>query len=141
MATKKNTAPAEESEKTAEEPAESASAGSEGGDSVQPGGETGESKEETSTDEKAGETVKRVYIGPSIPFGKLREAMILEGTEEELKAFVSDLAEEYPEIPCLLVAPEELTEAMEKVGKKGTILHKYYSDMLAKSHASRNGHG
>lgn len=141
MATRKNTAPAEEPKEITEEPTESASAGSEGGDGIHPGSEAEESKGETSGGEKAGKAVKWVYIGPSIPFGKLREAMILEGTEEELKAFVSDLAEEYPEIPYLLVAPEELTEAMEKVGKKGTILHKYYSDMLAKSHASRNGHG
>lgn len=87
------------------------------------------------------ETIKRVYIGPSLPFGKLRQAMILEGTEEEIGAFTGDLLESYPELPYLLVDPAELTEAMEKAERKGTLLHKYYNDVLAKSRASRTGNG
>lgn len=97
--------------------------------------------EESGAEETGAATVKRVYIGPSLPFGKLRQAMILEGTEEEIGAFTGDLLESYPEIPYLLVDPAELTESMKKVEQKGTILHKYYGDVQAKSRAQRTGNG
>lgn len=83
--------------------------------------------------------VTLVYIGPSLPFGKLRSSMILKGTGEEIGAYLGELKESYPEIERLLVAPEDLTDALDKVGRKGTILHKYYEDVLAKSRASRKG--
>lgn len=82
-----------------------------------------------------------VYIGPSIAFSKLRASMVLNGTQEEIKAYLSDLIESYPEIERLLVTPEQLPDAMDKVSRKGTILHKYYEDTLAKVRASRTNGG
>lgn len=83
--------------------------------------------------------VTMVYIGPSLPYGKLRTSMILKGTEGEIRDFLADIREKYPEADHLIVPPEQLTQALEKVARKGTILHKYYEDMLAKSRASRKG--
>lgn len=85
------------------------------------------------------ETVTKVYIGPSIAFSRLRESMILTGTEEEIADFLCELTESYPEIPHLLIAPEALAAALDRVGRSGTLLHKYYEDVLAKSRASRKG--
>lgn len=82
-----------------------------------------------------------VYIGPSLPYGKIRSSMILKGTQEEIDGFLAEIKEQYPEVTHLLVPPDKLTQALEKVGRKGTILHKYYEDMLAKSRASRKGQG
>lgn len=85
------------------------------------------------------EVLRRVYVGPSIPYGKLRTAMVLTGTEGELEEFWKEEKERYPEIRYLMVPVEELPEAMEKVNRKGTILHKYYGDMLSKMRAGRKG--
>lgn len=87
----------------------------------------------------AAEQVRLVYIGPSLPYGKMRSSMILTGTEEEINGFLAEIKEQYPEVTHLLVPPDKLTDALEKVARKGTILHKYYEDMLAKSRASRKG--
>ena len=87
----------------------------------------------------AAERVKLVYIGPNIPYGRLRSSMILEGTEADVGAFIGEYAESYPEIRHLLVKPEDLTEALDKVGRKESILNKYYGDMLAKTRVSRKG--
>lgn len=87
------------------------------------------------------EDVTLVYIGSSLPYGKLRSSMILKGTQEEIDLFLAKIREQYPEVTHLLVTPDKLTQALEKVGRKGTILHKYYEDMLAKSRASRKGQG
>lgn len=82
-------------------------------------------------------TVKLVYFGPSIPFGKLRTSMILEGTQEEIDEYLADVVDKYPEAARLLTTPENLAKAMEKVATKGNILHKYAQDMAAKIRANR----
>lgn len=89
--------------------------------------------------ETCGDVITMVYIGPSLPYGKLRTSMILKGTEGEIRDFLADIREKYPEVDHLIVPPEQLTQALEKVARNGTILHKYYEDMLAKSRASRKG--
>lgn len=99
--------------------------------------EAGTKESEQSGQEAAQVTL--VYIGPSLPYGKMRSSMILNGTEEEIDGFLAKIKEQYPEVTHLLVPPERLTDALEKVARKGTILHKYYEDMLAKSRASRKG--
>lgn len=99
--------------------------------------EAGTKEPEQSGQEAAQVTL--VYIGPSLPYGKMRSSMILNGTEEEIDGFLAKIKEQYPEVTHLLVPPDRLTDALEKVARKGTILHKYYEDMLAKSRASRKG--
>lgn len=84
-----------------------------------------------------GERVKLVYFGPSIPFGKLRTSMILEGTQEEIDEYLADVVDKYPEAARLLTTPENLAKAMDKVATKGNILHKYAQDMAAKLRANR----
>lgn len=127
MATKKEKAAAE-AMNTAEEQAPVTTPG-------EP--ETGTREPEQSGQEAAQVTL--VYIGPSLPYGKMRSSMILNGTEEEIDGFLAKIKEQYPEVTHLLVPPDRLTDALEKVARKGTILHKYYEDMLAKSRASRKG--
>lgn len=98
-----------------------------------------ETTEETTeqTAPETAEVIQLVYVGPSIAFSKLRSSMILTGTEAEIKEYLSDMIESYPEIEHLLVSPKDLTDALDKVARKGTILHKYYEDTLAKARASR----
>ena len=80
-----------------------------------------------------------MYIGPSLTFEKLRTSQILLGTQDEIDQFMAPIVEKYPEAAFLLVTPEALPDAMEKVGSKTSILHKYYEDMLAKSRDIRKG--
>ena len=106
--------------------------------------ETGENPPEPDgeppeADDEPPEPVTLVYIGPSIPYGKLRSSMVLRGTEKEIRDFLEEYREPYPEAAHLLVTPDRLTGALDKVARKGTILHKYYEDMLAKTRASRIG--
>lgn len=89
--------------------------------------------------EVADETVKLVYVGPSIPRSALRNNMVLSGTETEIKEFIEPLREPYPEIKFLLVPVHKLAEAQKKLCQKGNILAKYYSDMAAKARVYRKG--
>lgn len=102
---------------------------------------TAETEQEQTTGETTGteqaEAAKLIYVGPSIAFSKLRSSMILEGTVEEIHSYLAEYEESYPEIKYLLVTPEQLTDALDKVARKGTILHKYYEDTLAKVRANR----
>lgn len=84
-----------------------------------------------------GGTLKLVYFGPSIPYGKLRTSMILEGTQEEIDEYLADVVDKYPEAARLLTTPENLAKAMDKVATKGNILHKYAQDMAAKLRENR----
>lgn len=89
--------------------------------------------------ERTEETIKRVYIGPSIPKHNLRNSQILSGTETEIDAYIGAMSERYPEIKYLLVTTQALSAAQKKVAQKGNILHKYYQDMAAKAIMSRRG--
>lgn len=151
MANRKNTV--EQEETVEREPVTTASdeaeqdAGKPEGSTKEPGQDDRKPEESAQEqgagkpEESAQEQLTLVYIGPSLPYGKLRSSMILKGTQEEIDGFLAEIREQYPEVTHLLVPPDKLTQALEKVGRKGTILHKYYEDMLAKSRASRKGQG
>jgi hypothetical protein len=83
------------------------------------------------------EIIKRIYIGPSIPRTNLRNARILEGTEEEINAFLAEYKEKFPEVEYLMARPENLSDMTRKVQTKGNILNKYYRDMAAKAVVER----
>ena len=96
-----------------------------------------ETKTKTAEPSKQDKEIKLVYIGPSIPRSKLRNAQILSGTESEIMSFIGEMSERYAEIKYLLVSPENLSEAQKKAQEEGNILHKYYQDMAAKARTSR----
>lgn len=92
-------------------------------------------EEETKVEKRT----KRIYIGPSIPRSNLRNAQILSGTEKEIAVYIDTMAKQYPEIKYLIVSPDKLSAAQNKVRQKGNILHKYYQDMLAQAIVFRRG--
>ena len=85
------------------------------------------------------ERVTYVYIGPSIPGGKIQTSGILTGTQASIDAYLADMMESYPEIAHLLFTPDKLADAMKKVQQRGNILNKYYSDIRAKVLSRRMG--
>jgi hypothetical protein len=92
---------------------------------------------EETTVRQTAETVKKIYIGPSIPRTNLCYARILEGTEEQIAAFLTEYEEKYPEVKFLLATPDNLSSMINKSQTKGNILHKYYQDMAAKAVVER----
>lgn len=82
--------------------------------------------EEKASKKKNEETI--IYIGPTV--NNLIENTIFTGTKEKIAEYVQDVIEEIPQIQHLLVPVRQLAEYKNKVATKGTILNKYYQDVL-----------
>lgn len=89
--------------------------------------------EENAEDDK--ESMKEydlfVYAGPTLPYGRLKENAVFRGTFEDIKQYLSDVLEEYPQIKNLIVPTEKLASFSVKVKTPGNIAHKYYSDIVS----------
>ena len=72
-----------------------------------------------------------IYIGPTLPAGKLKCNRIFEGTEAAIKKELEAVIKEYPLVERMLVNVEGLTEKKARVRTAGTIMNKYYSDILS----------
>jgi hypothetical protein len=72
-----------------------------------------------------------VYIGPSVPRGKLMKNAIFTGTREEIEKYLADVLEKYPKIKNLIVPVEELAESREKVSKPGNAINRYYVELAS----------
>lgn len=72
-----------------------------------------------------------VYIGPSLPGGKLKSNIVLCGGIEGIKKYYKDVIEEYPEVARLIVPVQKLGELKEKVQTPGNIINKYYNDVVS----------
>lgn len=89
---------------------------------------------ETETTQKTANTEatkgRFMYIGPTLETG-LQENAILQGTRESVEAYLKPTIEKYPQVRLLLVTTEKLADAKEKVKTAGTILNKYYTDIVS----------
>lgn len=81
------------------------------------------------------DTVKLIYIGPSLPKAMLKSNRIFEGTREEIKKELAAVLEKFPLVERLLVPVAELAEKKDKVKTAGNILNKYYSDIASAASA------
>ena len=72
-----------------------------------------------------------VYAGPSIPHGRLKEHAVFNGTFEDVKAYLADVLEDYPQAERLIVPVERLSAFAAKVKTPGNIAHKYYNDIVS----------
>lgn len=87
--------------------------------------------QETANNEPVEDVMKLVYIGPTLPAGKLKCNRIFEGTENQIKEELKAVIEEYPLVERMLVRVSELEEKKSKVNTAGTIWHKYYADIVS----------
>ena len=87
------------------------------------------------TENKEPDTVKLIYIGPSLPKAMLKSNRIFEGTREEIKKELAEVLEKFPLVERLLVPVTELAEKKDKVKTAGNILNKYYSDIASAASA------
>lgn len=100
--------------------------------------ETAEGKEVTT---EATETAKNVdneaetgsfiYLGPSILKEGLKSNTVYTGTRAQIKEMLKNTLEKYPQVDKLIYPTERLGEIKEKVKKNGTLLNKYYTDILS----------
>lgn len=77
---------------------------------------------------------KFIYIGPSTKTG-LIENTIFTGTKEDIEEYLKGTLEKIPQARQLIVESKNLAECRAKVKKAGTILNKYYNDILSLSRA------
>ncbi len=78
-----------------------------------------------------------MYIGPTTKTG-LVENTVFTGTREGVEEHLQDTLEKIPQVRLLLVATENLADSRAKVKKTGTILNKYYNDVLSQSKAKED---
>lgn len=104
-------------------------------------GENGAEKEQavnSATNEKKGQKTANtdateetfIYIGPTTRTG-LIENTIVKGTRESVEEYLKDAIAEIPQIKMLIVPTESLATDRAKVKKAGTLLNKYYNDVLS----------
>ena len=70
-----------------------------------------------------------MYIGPSLPGGKLKKNTILAGTLEEIHEYHKETLAEFPKVAQLIVPVSKLAQSKAKLKKSGNVLNKYYKDL------------
>lgn len=101
--------------------------------------ETVEVEESTTETEKTLETANTeategsfIYVGPSLDTG-LRKNAVFHGTREAVEEHLKGTFEKYPQAKALIFVTDKYAEAQAKVKKTGTLLNKYYTDLVSLS--------
>ena len=68
----------------------------------------------------------------------LVENTVFTGSREDVEQYLKDTVELIPQVRMLLVATKNLAGSRAKVKKAGTILNKYYNDVLCLSKAKED---
>lgn len=116
--------------------AEGAQEPQDGAETPQEGNDPAEGDEATQEPQDGAETPPEgyglfVYAGPSLPHGRLKEHAVFNGTFEDVKAYLADVLEDYPQAERLIVPVERLSAFAAKVKTPGNIAHKYYNDIVS----------
>lgn len=112
------------------------------------GGENGAKKEvvkenntkETNDAEKdkyEAEKETFIYIGPTVRNGALKTNAMLTGTKEEIKKYLKEILETVPQVERLVIPLRNLPDSKSKVGQKGTLLNKYYNEIVSINYAKK----
>lgn len=73
-----------------------------------------------------------IYIGPTLRTG-IRENSIFKGSREKVEEYLKPTIDRFPQVRLLLVTTESLAKNKAKVKTAGTLLNKYYTDVLSLS--------
>lgn len=116
----------------AEKPTEDAQEPQDGPEDTGEGDDTGEAEKPAEAAKQAKEESGLfVYIGPSIPRGRLKENAVFNGTFADVIAYLADVVEDYPLVEKLIVPADKLAAYSVKAKTPGNIIHKYYSDIVS----------
>lgn len=72
-----------------------------------------------------------IYIGPTTR--GLIENTIVKGTRESVEEYLKDVIAEIPQVKMLIVPTESLAVNRAKAKQAGTLLNRYYNDVLSLS--------
>lgn len=75
--------------------------------------------------------IQMIYIGPSLPGGKLQSNRVFTGTAEKIQEETKDIVKEYPLVGKMIVPVAELAEKKQKVNTPGSIYNKLFRDLLS----------
>ena len=91
----------------------------------------------TEATEGAGNSTEEtfIYIGPTTK--GLIENTIVKGTKESVEKYLKDVIEEIPQVKMLIVPTENLATNRAKVRQAGTLINKYYNDVLSLSRKAK----
>ena len=92
-----------------------------------------EKRQETANTEATEETF--IYIGPTTK--GLIENTIVKGTRESVEEYLKDVIAEIPQVKMLIVPTESLATNRAKVKQAGTLINKYYDDVLSLSRKAK----
>ena len=81
-----------------------------------------------------------IYIGPTTNTG-LVENTIFTGSREKIEEYLKPTIEKLPQTRMLIVATESLAVSRQKVKMEGTLLNKYYNDVLSLMRKNKGGLG
>ena len=90
----------------------------------------GEPAAPTEKERYAGIT-KFVYVGPSLPGGRLKSNTVLSGKYAEITAYYKEAIALYPCAEKLIVPVIRLADAREKTQNGGNAMNKYYQEVAA----------
>ena len=76
-----------------------------------------------------------IYIGPTTK--GLIENTIVKGTRESVEEYLKDVIAEIPQVKMLIVPTESLATNRAKTKQAGTLLNKYYNDVLSLSRKAK----
>lgn len=76
-----------------------------------------------------------IYIGPTTK--GLIENTIVKGTRESVEKYLKDVIAEIPQVKMLIVPTESLATNRVKTKQAGTLLNKYYNDVLSLSRKAK----
>lgn len=102
-----------------------------------PKAEKGQETANTEATEGAGKSTEEtfIYIGPTTK--GLIENTIVKGTRESVEKYLKDVIEEIPQVKMLIVPTESLATNRAKVRQAGTLINKYYNDVLSLSRKAK----
>ncbi len=102
-----------------------------------PNGEKRQETANTETTEGAGNAGEEtfIYIGPTTK--GLIENTIVKGTRESVEEYLKDVIAEIPQVKMLIVPTESLAINRAKVKQAGTLINKYYNDVLSLSRKAK----
>lgn len=89
------------------------------------------SPQEAGNEKKPAASKCFVYIGPTLPNGRLKGNAIFSGSREEVTAHLAGVLEDYPLVNDLIIPVEELAEQRVKVSTPGNYINKCFKDVIA----------
>ena len=84
------------------------------------------------------ETGSFIYIGPATRTGLVENAVFY-GTRKSVEEYLKGTLDKIPQAAKLIVETKSLAAGKEKVRTTGTLLNKYYNDILSMSEKYEEG--